>query len=71
MYLQVKLGKAKAEFQKLESEGIIRRSDSPWASPLHMVQISDGSWRPCGDYRRLNNVTRPDRYPLPNILQTI
>ena len=64
----IKLALAKAEFQKLELAGIIRRSDSPRASPLHMVQKSDKSWRPCGDYHRLNNVTRPDRYPLPNIL---
>jgi len=64
---QVKLNAAKAEFQKMESAGIIRCSDSPWASPLHMVLKPDGSWRPCGDYRRLNNVTRPDRYPLPNL----
>ena len=32
-----------------------------------VVQKSDGSWRPCGDYHRLNNVTRPERYSLPNI----
>ena len=32
-----KLAAAKEEFQKLEKEGIVRRSDSEWASPLHMV----------------------------------
>ena len=64
---QVKLESAKAEFRKMEEAGIIRRCDSPWASPLHMVPKPDGSWRPCGNYRSLNNVTKPDNYPLPNI----
>ncbi len=55
---------AKAEFDQLEREGIIRRSDSP----LHPFRKPDGSWQPCGNYRQLNPVTIPDAYPLPNMM---
>jgi hypothetical protein len=40
-----KLRQAEADFRQLKATGIIRRSDSPWSSPLHMVRKKDGSWR--------------------------
>ena len=55
------------EFITLENEGIVRRSSSPWASPIHVVTKKDGSLRPCGDFRALNSVTIHDAYPMPLI----
>ena len=62
-----KLKEAKAIFAAWERDGVVRRSSSQWSSPLHMVKKKDGSWRPCGDFRRLNLATKADKYPVPNL----
>ena len=56
------------DFNKLLKEGIIRPSKSPWASPLHRVsKPGTNKKRNTGDYRNVNTITTPDRYPVPSL----
>lgn len=51
----------------LLNKGVIRESDSDFASPVLLVKKSDGTDRLCVDFRALNEIIEKDRYPLPLI----
>jgi len=57
----------KENVQKLLDAGLIVPSNSPWASPVILVTKSDGTFRMCVDYRRLNSCVIKDGFPLPRI----
>lgn len=60
------------QINKMLEQDIIRPSNSPWASPITLVpkkidSTGERKWRLVIDYRRLNENTVKDKYPLPNI----
>ena len=58
---------AREEVERMLNAGIIEPSSSAWSSPIVLVTKKDGSIRYCIDYRKLNEVSRKDSYPLPRI----
>src|SRR6218665_3719848 len=47
--------------------GVIEPAASEWAANVVLAKKKDGTLRFCIDYRKLNDVTRKDVYPLPRV----
>ena len=53
------------QIMEMLHKGIIKPSQSPFASPVILVKKKDGTWQFCVDYSHLNNITVKNKYPLP------
>lgn len=51
--------------EDLLNQGVIRHSESPYASPIVLIKKKNGRTRLCIDYRPLNKKTVRDNYPMP------
>jgi hypothetical protein len=59
--------KEKQAIEDLLRKGVIKKSTSPWSSPIVFVRKKSGAIRPCVDYRRVNALVKPDGFPLPRV----
>ncbi|KAK7886001.1 hypothetical protein WMY93_025622 [Mugilogobius chulae] len=57
----------RSHLRDLLAAGVIRESESPFASPIVVVRKRNGDVRLCIDYRKLNLQTVKDAYALPNL----
>ncbi|GJZ00414.1 retrotransposon-related protein [Tanacetum coccineum] len=57
--------------KELLESGVIKHSQSSFASPVVMVKKKDNSWRMCVDYRQLNKSRIKDKFPIPIIEELI
>ena len=59
------------ELDKMLAEGIVTPSKSPWSARVVIAKRKNGKPRFCIDYRALNDVSKKDAYPLPQVNATL
>ncbi|GFT74033.1 uncharacterized protein TNCV_3707691 [Trichonephila clavipes] len=55
------------EIEDLLEKDIIGECESPYGAPVLLIPKPNNQFRLCIDYRKLNEVTVPDTYPLPRM----
>lgn len=59
------------EVERILVKGVIEPSRSAWSSPVVIIRKKNDQPRFCIDFRRLNEVSDRDAYPLPQVTATL
>lgn len=70
-YNPLVLAKVHTVIDKWLEQGVIQKSNSNWRNPIVVVSKPDGDVRVCLDARKLNNITKKDRYLPPHIFEAL
>ena len=68
---EAKQESVKEALNEMLEQGHIQPSNSPWSSPVVLVNKPDGLIRMCIDYRKLNEITVSDAYPVPRVSEIL
>ena len=60
-----------SQIEEMLKNKVIRPSKSPWNAPILLVKKKDNSTRFVCDFRGLNDITKKDTYPLPQVKDVI
>uniref|UniRef100_A0A453IXZ7 Reverse transcriptase domain-containing protein n=1 Tax=Aegilops tauschii subsp. strangulata TaxID=200361 RepID=A0A453IXZ7_AEGTS len=63
-YSPLQKDESERQVEEMLQSGVITHSVSPFAAPVLLVKKKDSTWRFCIDYRRLNDITIKNRFPL-------
>ena len=68
---QTKQKYLKEEIQYLLGNDFIEPNQSEWSSPCILVPKPDGTYRMCTNYRKVNNLSKTDTFPIPRMDECI
>lgn len=58
----------RAKVDEMLETGVIEPLQSEWSNTIVMVKKPNGKYRFCLDVRKINQISKKDAYPLPNMI---
>ena len=66
-FSEIQKAEVEKQVTKMLRQGVIVPAVTSWSSPITLAPKRDGTWRFCVDYRKLNDITQKDSFPVPRL----